>query len=329
MSVPPGRMGEVDFDPTALNAALRSGLRQLDLSATVDFAKYARVVLPVDGFVFWKPTGGKATVNGSLHFAQEWLQEEDQAVAQTRVLFTAEKQVLEFAQPGQNVLWVATYQSQVKNNKDLFRYAFSAQQGFYGPAGLWHYVGYQIPPALLTQLLDPGNEIDQTRAVVSNSLPLWLALQGYASTFLGTTQELPIYPSFQAAENQPAPYVVVDVLETEALQSAPALGVYGEHTQWCKDACRVTLYGLQNNEALAFQDLMNDYSLNNEGDSFGITNMPVVKDVHRVSSELHGLAMKKEMLVEISYDQQKSTTKAYQLIEEALYTPYINPDPLP
>lgn len=242
-------------------------------------------------------------------------------------ILTSEKQIQEFAQPGQNAIWVGTYKSQVKNSKDTFRYAFSAQQGFYGPAGLWHYVGYQIPPALTDLLLDPGTQIDQTRAVVSNSLPLWMGLRGYTSPFLGVTQWLPIYPSFQAAENVEPPYVVVDVLETEALQATPALGVYGTHTQWCKDTCRVTLYGLQNNEALAFQDQVNQYSL--ETDAFGIMNMPVVKDVHRVQAELHGIALKKEMLVEVSYDQQISTTRAYQIIKEALYDFYINPEEQP
>lgn len=329
MSVPPGKIGEIDFDPTALNASLRAGLEQLDQRSTFEFAKYARVVLPVDGFVFWKPTGARVTVNGSMHFMQEWLQEADQAIGYTRVVLTSEQRIQEFAQEGQNAIFVATYKSQVNNSRDTFRYAFSAQAGFYGPAGLWHYVGYQIPPALLTQLLDPGTRIDQTRAVVSNSIPMWLGLRGFASTFLQATQTLPIYPSFQAAENATAPYVVVDVLETEPLNAYPVLGVYGTHSQWCKDTCRVTMYGLQNNEALTFQDFINQYSLENEADGFGIMNMPVVKDVHRVQAELHGIAMKKEMTVEVSYNQQISTTKAYQFIEEALYDFYINPTEQP
>jgi len=316
-----GVIGEVDFDPTNMQGALRAGLEALDQRDETVFVKYDRVVLPLDGFVFWKPTTTTVKARGMLHFAQEWQQDDDQAIGYTRIVFTSEDQVQEFSQLGQNAIFVATYKSQGQNATDTFKYAFSAQGGFNVQAGLWHYVGHQIPPALLTQLLDPGTKIDQTRAVVSNSLPLWLQLNGYTPPYPGVANSIPVYPSYQAAENQPAPYIVVDVLETEPLNSAPVIGVFGDHSQWAKDTCRLTLYGLQNNEALTFQDVINQYSL--DTDNFGIMNMPVVKDAHRVQAELHGIAMKKEMTVEVSYNQQTSTSTAHQLIEKALYSFYV------
>lgn len=320
MSGGPGAIGELDVE-TLLGSSLRAGLETLDQRSTFEFKKYVRTVIPVDGFVFWKPTGMKATVNGSLHFTQEWLQEEDQAIGYTRVIFTSEKQIQEFSQPGKNEIWVCTYKVQGKNAQDTFRFAFAAQTGFYTQASLWHYVGYQIPPALLPQLLDPPVSVDLTRAVVNNSIPLWLALNSYTPPYPGYANAIPIFPSFQAAENQAPPYIVVDVLDSDPLQAVPAIGVYGEHTQWVKDTCRLTAYGLQNNEALTFQDVINQYSL--DTDNFGLMNAPVWKDVHRVQAEIHGIAMKKEMLIEISYDQQKTISTGHQLIKEALYDLFI------
>lgn len=89
----------------------------------------------------------------------------------------------------------------------------------------------------------------------------------------------------------------------------------------------ITLYGLQNNEALAFQDFVNQYSL--DTDRIGVMNMPVPKDDKRTAPHLRTLAMKKTMRYEVSYYQSLSVTVARQLIESAIPEFIINPGAAP
>jgi hypothetical protein len=307
---------EIPANPTLLNAALRQGLESLDLGAVTAFQVYSRTVLPVDGFVFWTPIAGATgqfNVKGSLHYAQDLQQQADETVGYATVVLSAEDKITELSEPDQDRLYVATLGE--------FRYAFSGQKGFYANAGIWHYIGHSVYPALASQLLDPGNTIDLSRAVVSNSLPLWLALNTYVPVYADAGIGVHIYPAYLVEENLVPPYAAVEVLKTEGIGAAPLLGVngYGAHTQLVKDTCRITVYGLQNNEALAFQDFINSYSV--DTDRFGVMSVSVMVDDKRVQTEVHAIAMKKTFDIEISYYQSTSAVIAYQLIEAATPVP--------
>lgn len=323
---------EINFDPTQPQGGLALGLDVIDQGQTYQFQQYTRIVLPVDGFVFWKPVGGPQDVVGSLHYALEMLQDIDQVAADGDVLFTSKTQLSILSAVTNPTLWVVTVGENQTDDPQTnpVRFAFSRQGHFYAQAGLWHYSGRRVMPALATQLLDPGNTVDLTRAVVSNSIPLWMAMNTYQQDYSGQpeTPGVTIYPAEQVAENIPPPYAVVDVRETEAIGSAPLLNgsQFGSHTQLVKDTVDITLYGLQNNEALLFQDFVNQYSL--DTDYLGILNMPVVKDVKRDAPEIRALAMKKTIRYEISYYQSTTTSVARQLIEHALPDFIINPTPL-
>jgi hypothetical protein len=200
-----------------------------------------------------------------------------------------------------------------------FRYAFSEQQGFYSQAGLWHYFGHSIPPAMLSMLLDDPGSIDPSQAVTDNSLALWIALNNYPALYPDFfSNDIPLYPAFMIPANLTPPYGAIDIQETRALQSAPYLDANRNHYQLCADRVQITLYGLQHNAALDFQDCVNQYSVFTG--NFGIMNMPVVSDVQRTLPELQTLAQKKQITYEVSYTQARVNKVARQLIESAPVT---------
>lgn len=299
---------------TQMQSVLQQGLDTLDLNQQVTFTQYNRLVLPLDGYVFWNP-GPDFIAQGSLHYAQEWQQAEDEAVGYSSILFTSESQIQEFSSTKQNALFVASAGN--------FRYAFSQQSGFYQQAGLWHYVGHSIYPALATQLLDPPVSINLKALVLSNSVPFWLQLGAYAPIYGPLANTIPVFPAYMVAENQAPPYIVANVEATEMLQALPLRGVYGTHAQWVCDRVLLTFYGLQNDAVLNFQDCINQYSA--DTDNFGIMEESAVYDDRRVEPELHGPGMKKSLRLVVSYLQSVAETLSFQLIKTAVPTVTINP----
>ncbi len=306
-----------------LAALLGAGIEQLSLDQEVTFQTYSRTVLPIDGYVFWTPTT-TFTVQGALHHTMEMLQNEDETLGLAGVLFTTQQRVVEFDDCPINSIYVATLGG--------FRYAFSRHQGYFGPAQVWHYQGQSVYPAMASQLLDPGTTLDPSRAVVSNSLPLWLSLNGYQSPYVGGfSSNITLYPSFAVPANLPPPYGAVHIPpeSTRALQSVPRIQrtvvngqTYRFHDQLMADRVRVTLYGLQHNEAMDFFDCVLAYSMNVGG--FGLMNTPAVTDGKRSQVELQALAMQKVIDFEISYQQSRSYETAMLLIQQATATFYVN-----
>jgi hypothetical protein len=302
---------EVGTNQGQLFGTLRDGLESLDYNQEVGFQAYSRVVLPVDGYVFWSPTVRKV-FKGALRYSQEIQQNEDELVGFATVLFTSEREIVEFSGPG-DTLHVARL--------GKFRYAFSQQQGFFKQAGLWHYFGHSVYPALETQLLDRPGAIDPAQAVTSNSLALWLQLNSYAAPYYdGFRNTVVLYPSYLVSQNLVPPYGAVHIGQgdTRALQAAPLLTPDRSHYQLAADRVRVTLYGLQNNAALDFIDCVFQYTVDTQ--NFGIMNMPIVTDGKRPQVELTALAMQKVIEFEIDYYQARVNTIARQLIKSALPT---------
>lgn len=322
----PGTRGNA----SPLQAAIEQGLDYLSQESEYTFQEYTQTVLPIDGYVFWTPTAAPQTVKGSLHYGLETVQEADELAGDGSVVFTTNIRVMSFGQTKSPRLYVVTVGENQTDDplKNPVRFAFSSQGNFYPEAGTWHYHGRRVMPALASQLLDKGVAIDPSRAIVSNSLPLWLALNSYESGVPVPAQAFTLYPAFLAAENAVPPYATVEIKQgPDAIASAPLLGSqFGSHTQLVKDVVEITFYGLQNNEALSFQDRVNQYSL--DTDALGIMNMPVAVDVPRTAAELKTIAMKKCMRFEVSYYQSITETVAHQLILAASATVQVNPDPL-
>lgn len=294
--------------------ALSDGLQVLDLDQTVQFYRYSRVVLPLDGYVFWiKST--PLEVQGSLHYAQDIQQNEDETYGLGTIQFTTKEEVVEFSTAPTNTIYVAQHGD--------FKYAFSQQNGFYRASGFFHYFGNSIPPALLSQLVDvPEKAPNPKLAVVSNSLPLWLALNQYSSPFYDQffndafRSKTVVYPAFIVPPNLTPPYVVASIESTTAIQPVPLLDRTRNHYQLAQDTVRITMYGLNSDEALDFMDCVLQYS--QETGAFGLQNMPIVVDGRRTQPNIEAIAMQKFIEFKVDYYQSRVADVARQLITEAL-----------
>lgn len=320
--------------PTDIEAILGDATNVLDHVSAYTFQGYSKVVLPLDGFVFWTQNV-PVTITGSLHVLQNIVQEDDGTYGGGTVLFTTQTRIPDFETPADRI-WVLSVAG--------WRAAFSQQQGFFPAAGMWHYFGNIIPPPVLTQLLDDPTAVDFTQPVVSNSLPLWLGLNTYQSPlgaegFSGSDitgyegRQLMLFPSDLSPANYRPPYGTVDIEFTKALQADAYLDPNRTHWQLCQDTVKITLYGLQNNAAMDFVDLVTEYTqfgIDKETGltPFGVMNMPVMTDSRRKQPEITSIAMQKVITYEVDYYQFRAITMGRKLILDALPIQFlINPFP--
>lgn len=328
-------------DPTGagpIHDALVAGVDVLGQQQTVDFVPYVRTVLPIDGFVFWLnarllspvqlaqhglQSADPVSVPGSLHFASIGSMVEDETIAIRRVDFTAESQITAFAEIAPDVLYVGSWPTPL----GTFKFTFSQRLTFYQQASIFHYVGDAVYPVFEAQLIDDIDAFDQ-RQVVSNSLPLWLAMMQAVPFPSLVTSDVTLYPAYFVPPNLPAPYGVVDVVpsSTRALQAFALRGPDSSRAQLVSERVRLTFYGLRNEEVMDFVDYATDYSMN--VGTFGIMNMPIVQDDRRSQAELATLAQKKLVEFEISYYQSRARDIAQQLIEAAVPAFYPSDHPI-
>lgn len=294
---------------------LLQGLSVLSQYRSIPFTQYIRYVLPLDGYIFWLQT--KSTfIQGSLHVSASKEQNEDESIAVHRVVFTTGDPVQEFSEIGPNTIWVG--------ENDGIKFAFSQQSPFYRAAGLFHYSGDAVYPALQSQLVETGEQFDTSTLIVSNSLPSWLTLAVYSPVWLiAGNPRITLYPSYAVPDNLTPPYGTIHIPpdETRAMAGLPLIGTLGAHTQLASDRVRITLYGLTNAQVMTFLDLVNQYSL--DTDAFGIMGASVVKDDKRTQSELGILAMKKTIDFDVDYLQSNMPNVALQLITSVLTTFYL------
>lgn len=313
---------------SSLAAALRQGLRAIDGQQQVSFQPYVRTVLPIDGFVFWINAGllsaqqlaaagltsaAPVAVNGSLHFATVGEQREDESIAIHKMVFTSEQPIAALAEIAPVVLYIATWTSP---SGESFRFSFSRRDSFYQQANLSHYVGDAVYPVFQAQLIDTVADFDQ-RQVVSNSLPIWLAMMNAPYTSLVTTN-VALYPSNLVPDNLPAPYAVVHIPAetTRLLQPIPYLDPTGNHWQLCAERVTFILYGLRNDDAMDFKDYILSYG--ELSDNFGVMTPPAMRDDHRTQTELAALAQRKTIEMEISYYQARARQVARQTIKSVV-----------
>ena len=324
---------------TPIGADLQTGVEAISIQQTITFTKYIRLVLPLDGYVFWVKSDivsqgalyNAAKINGaaysqsqkiitpapttiakgSLHYATDIRQDESETYAVNRVVFTSEQPVQDLNQIGPNVIFIAEF--------DGIKFAFSQRGSFYQQAELWHYVGNAIYSDMETQIIDKLDGFDAQNVVVSNSLPAWLFLNGY-QPFYGFASPVTLYPSFIVPTNLLPPYgsVHIDPINTKAIASTGRLDPNSSHSQLATDTVRVTLWGTRNFNAQDFVDCVNQYSL--DYDVIGIQNMPIVRDEKRTQVELAAIGQKKTIEFEVSYYQSAVRDIARQIIQQAFVT---------
>lgn len=313
-----------------LSSALRAGLESIDQNQTVQFTKYTRIVLPLDGFVFWAKASLIAqapdnclTAKGSLHYATDTEQEEVLSYSINRVIFTSENEIRDLNDIAPDALYIGTF--------DGLRFAFSSRGSFYRQANLSHYVGRAVYSDLASQIIDTQADLADKSLVVSNSLPIWLALNGYAAAPYEqfSNPGITLYPSYLVPGNLTPPFgsVHIEPNQTRGLQNAPYLDRTLTHSQLATDHVKITLYGLRNDAAQTFLDLINQYSMNSG--LFGLMTNPVMRDEKRWQNEINALAIKKCIEFDINYYQSSVRDVARQMIETVIPTFYISNAPIP
>jgi hypothetical protein len=309
-------ISEAGAAPSQLQAALAAGVDQISNDQTVTFQQYTKSTIPTDGYVFWIATGYSVQFAGSLHVLSERRQEEDQTLAANQFVFTAEEEVSQLNAIAPDTLWVGAWGV----DGTTLQVAFSATGMNYQQAGLWHYRGFAVYPALASQLITNAGDLP-AGPIVSNSLPIWLSQNSLA----------PVYPSFLVPDNIVPPYITahIDPNSTVALQSFPLFDWSGRSNpntdpsplyevpswQLMRDTVRLTMYGFTNQQAIQFYASLMDYSVNT--DDFGFCNSPSIVDDKRTQVEIAAIAMKKTMVIQASYYQGTADAIARRLILSA------------
>lgn len=320
-----------------------AGVEQISLDQEITFTLYRKVVLPVDGFVFWVKAdllAGSAvfnttrlnsgalgappriaepaptlTVKGSLHYATDLQQQEAESSTRNRMVFTSRgEEVRALNDVGPDELYICMHEG--------VQFAFSSRSSYYAQSGLHHMTGQAVFNDMATQVIDDPRDFSQ-RQVVSNSLPIWMTLGAPIIDwpFQPMPPLVPVYPSYLVDQNINPPWIAVHIGETDttAIASVPYLGSRLQHYQLSRDVVRLTFYGLRNDEVQDFMDAVFQYSLDT-GNLFGILNMPIIADAKRTQVELGTLAQRKTATFEISYNQQRMRDLSRQLILSALVT---------
>jgi len=311
---------------TELGAGLAQGVETISLNQEVTFTLYVKLILPLDGYVFWVNAAlltdsaiynasqynrllydnldtvippKTITAKGSFHLAQELHQLEERTTTYNHITFTSLKEIQPFNLVNPSLLYIAKYE----NNT----FAFSRRDNFYKQADLYHYRGDALYSIMNTQIIDTMTGFDTTNVIVSNSLPFWLTLN----------QFFPMYPSYLVGQNVPPLYASVDIdpRQTTALQAFPLITANSSHYQLTKDVVKISIFGTRNYNALEFQDYVFQYSL--DTDNIGILNMPIIQDEKVTQPEFGIIAMKKTITFEVSYYQQNIQDIARQMIEHA------------
>ncbi len=325
---------ELFASKTPMASDLADGLKTLALDQEITFKLYGRVVLPIDGYVFWvradvlqrpifQQEGLVSALRlekddmsqfvtkamGSLHYTAETRQEEAENYAANRVVFTTLNEVQNLNAIAPGTMWIGSI--------DRLRFGFSTVSMRYRQAGIWHYSGFAIYPDMQPQIIDQVSDFS-TDQVVSNSLPGWLALQNYAPPYAFWGPLPTLFPSFLVPDNERPPYASVHIVpeSTTAMASAPTIAQDSTHTQLCSDHVRITLWGARNTNALDFVDAVYQYSLDTA--AFGIMNIPTVRDDKRTQSELGIIAQKKVIDYEVSYLQHRMNDIGRQTIKKAV-----------
>jgi hypothetical protein len=292
-----------------LNPTLKAGLELIDQDATLVFTRYAQFTSPIDGFIYWLKTSETQLAKGSLHYSTDSIQESDEVFDQNSILFTSETNIDDFNVIGSESLWIATYQ--------LMKFAFSSRSALFAEAGLYHYSGDALYPALETQLIESPESFDYQTVIVSNSMAIWLDLN----------TPIKVYPAYLSVQNKDPIYATVEVMPNSqmALQNTPLIDEYGKHWQLISERVKFIIYGTRNQAALEFQDYI--LAAPPWDGSWGIMDSPIMKDEIRTQPEITAIAMKKSFELQVNYYQQNVIHIARRLIKNA-YLAAINNIPL-
>ncbi|MBW5870404.1 hypothetical protein H0I69_21845 [Yersinia enterocolitica] len=294
-----------------LSSVLNSAVETLSSGQEITFRLYVRQVLPLDGFVYWVnadiiscnelcrlniESPNRLKIKGSLHRQIVAVQDESVSRDVNNIIFTPIEKVDDFNVENPDAIYLGEYGG--------VQFAFSRMESRYSQSGIYHYRGMAILPTMRSQIIDCPDDISDEQ-IISNSIPLWLALKDFAT----------VYPSYLVPQNLRPPYIAVDVRTSTPLQVAPVVRDRQRY-QLVQDSVRLTLYGFTNNMALDFVDFVVNKA--QEEETFGITNMPIPQDSKSGQVEINALAKKKTVDFEVNYYQATTREISQQLINTVI-----------
>ena len=118
-----------------IEAALDAGLDAISALEKVEFQRYQKWVLSVDGSVYWLATGERMTAQGALHYATDRHQDEDQTIGANQVIFSSESEVTQFNVVDPQTMWIGYWP--IPGSPPL-QVAFSARGNYFEQAVFWH-----------------------------------------------------------------------------------------------------------------------------------------------------------------------------------------------
>jgi len=309
--------GETLGQQSQMEATLDAGIGLISAQEQVVFTLYQKWTFSQDGYVFWIATSQTMTASGSLHYGTERRQDEDQTIAANQVILTSEQEITAFNVVAPNTMWIANWPA---NDGGTIQIAFSSRGPYFQQAGVWHYAGFAVYPALSAQIVTSALSLP-AGLIVSNSLPIWLTRNSLS----------PVYPSFLVPDNVAPPYIVAHIESTEALGAFPVLGPWpgttipnsGQdplHTlaafNLVRDEVELTFYGYTNSMAIQWYQSLVDDSTNGIAPG-GFANSPVISDSKRTQSEIVAIAQKKTMTILWNYYQGAADAVARRLLLSA------------
>lgn len=303
--------------PTDLASALGAGIQNISRNATLTFTQYDEAILPIDGFRFWvRHYNADQSLNtivaqGSFHYSSDNQQEETETYTINRVVFTTQTEITNFNAIDRKIQWIGEI--------DGILFAFNSRGSYYRQANVYHYTGQAIWADMATQVIKSAGDLDTSRVIVSNSLPLWLALNTFdpPNPAIGFPCPTTLYPSYLAPSNLTPPFASVNIQDetTEGLMSAPLWSANWNTDQLCQETVKITMYGLRNDEAITLRDCVIRYAVN--FGTFGVMNTPVVRDEKRAQSDFSILGQKKSIQFVLNYYQSTARSIARQLLTDA------------
>ncbi|UMM63162.1 hypothetical protein [Aristophania vespae] len=307
-------MSSIHEKPAAsLAASLVAAVNDVSYGQHVQLKEYKRLILPLDGYVFWVATGKEILVTGALYFLTENIQKEAKSLEQRNVIFSSKEEVKPFNQLSSDQIWVG--------NLDETRFVFGSRSSQITQDGLFHYIGESISPIFSTQFIDDLNIINDDEVIVSNSLPIFMALPTQSNPYLDWCrwpENVPIFPSYIVPDSQAPPYITVDIDPSFQQSLTPGLISTSDKSsfQFVTETVCLTLYGLTNNQAVNVRDYIVRWAATNP-DRLGITNCPIIRDIRKYQPEINTLAMIKTISFEVMYCQHAARECGAQLIHKA------------
>jgi hypothetical protein len=251
-------------------------------------------------------------VKGSLHYSAQTQQEEDSTITLNEIIFASSSEIQLFNVISPSQLYVATY-------RDI-KFAFSGRGLLFQQADLYHYVGKVLFSTHQQHIIeDPSTWSPDL--LISNSLPLWLSMNGYVCPYQGFNCPIRLYPSYLVDDNLSPPFCSVHIEETESL-SLPEFGLHYEQNQLCRDKVRITSYGATNNLMQTLLAFILQYSV--DYNIIGMANIPVIHDEKAPQPEFQILVSKKTIYLEVNYYQTQIRNIARKMITNAVCYFYVS-----